>query len=102
MLIDPTKTCRMVEERLGRESDPVRRRNLETVLAHMKAEAVPDPGVPRTRGRRPGRLLPLRDAHVRRLAIDEQGLVIGEDSYVGGDGFAGIADRKLRPEDLAA
>jgi hypothetical protein len=30
------------------------------------------------------------------------GLFIGEDSYVGGDGFAGIADRKLAPGDIAA
>lgn len=32
--------------------------------------------------------------------IDEDGLFIGEDSYVGGDGFAGIADRKLDPADI--
>jgi hypothetical protein len=42
MRIDPTKTWRMVEERLAREPNPTLRRNLETVLAHMKAEAVPD------------------------------------------------------------
>ena len=39
-----------------------------------------------------------------RMAIvwpmDEDGLVIGEDSYVGGDGFAGIEQRKLRPEEI--
>lgn len=29
------------------------------------------------------------------------GLFIGEDSYVGGDGFAGIADRKIDPADIA-
>jgi hypothetical protein len=32
--------------------------------------------------------------------IDEDGLFIGEDSYVGRDGFEGIAERKLRPEDI--
>jgi hypothetical protein len=32
--------------------------------------------------------------------ISEDGLFIGEDSYVGSDGFAGIADRKLRREDI--
>jgi hypothetical protein len=32
----------MVEARLARETDPRRRRNLEAVLAHMKAEAVGD------------------------------------------------------------
>ncbi len=30
----------------------------------------------------------------------EDGLAKGEDTYTGGDGFAGIGDRKLRPEDL--
>jgi hypothetical protein len=32
--------------------------------------------------------------------IGDDGLFIGEDSYVGGDGFAGIADRKLDPADI--
>jgi hypothetical protein len=32
--------------------------------------------------------------------IDEDGLFIGEDSYVGSDGFAGISDRKLDPSDI--
>ena len=40
--IDPTKTWRLVEERLAREEDPRRRRLLENVLAHMKAEAAGD------------------------------------------------------------
>lgn len=31
----------------------------------------------------------------------EDGLFIGEDSYVGGDGFVGIADRKIDPADIA-
>ena len=32
--------------------------------------------------------------------MDEDGLVIGEDTYTEGDGFAGIADRKLAPADI--
>jgi hypothetical protein len=32
--------------------------------------------------------------------LDENGLFIGEDSYVGGDGFEGIADRKIDPDDV--
>ncbi len=33
--------------------------------------------------------------------IDESGLFVGEDTYTGADGFAGIADRKLDPADIA-
>ena len=40
--IDPTKTWRLVEERLAREESPRRRQLLENVLAHMKAEAAGD------------------------------------------------------------
>lgn len=32
--------------------------------------------------------------------IADDGLFVGEDSYVGGDGFEGIADRKLDPADI--
>jgi hypothetical protein len=32
--------------------------------------------------------------------MDEDGLVIGEDTYTSGDGFAGIAGRKLGPGDI--
>ena len=32
--------------------------------------------------------------------ITEDGLFDGEDTYTGGDGFAGIGDRKLSPEDI--
>lgn len=32
--------------------------------------------------------------------IDEDGLFIGEDSYVDGDGFEGIAERKIDPADV--
>jgi hypothetical protein len=32
--------------------------------------------------------------------FDEHGLARGEDTYTGSDGFAGIADRKLHPEDI--
>lgn len=42
MKLDPKKTWRMVAERLLRERDPRRRRNLECVLAHMRAEAAGD------------------------------------------------------------
>lgn len=41
-LIDQRVTWAKVEERLAREEDPVLRRNLETVLAHMKAEVAGD------------------------------------------------------------
>ncbi|MEV5828669.1 hypothetical protein AB0L25_24220 [Spirillospora sp. NPDC052242] len=33
--------------------------------------------------------------------IDEDGRIIGEESYTGRDGFAGIAERELAPEDIA-
>ena len=32
--------------------------------------------------------------------IDEHGLFIGEDSYTAGDGFAGIAQRKIDPSEI--
>jgi hypothetical protein len=32
--------------------------------------------------------------------IDEQGLFIGEDTYTAGDGFAGIAQRKIDPAEV--
>jgi hypothetical protein len=32
--------------------------------------------------------------------IDENGLFIGEDSYTAGDGFAGIAQRKIDPSEV--
>ena len=177
MKLDPRKTWRLVEERLTRERDPARRRNLETILAHMKAEMAGDlDGLMATvaedahyhaygtddplfspRGREevrrfyaayvasgasrlefdvdrlvvdddcvltegtmriayPGSLLRFMGHEVddpdafylyeTRMAVvwpmDRHGLVIGEDSYVAGDGFAGIASRKLRAEDLAA
>jgi hypothetical protein len=38
-VIDPNRTWAPVEARLEVEKDPVLRRNLSTVLAHMKAEA---------------------------------------------------------------
>ena len=38
-VIDVNKTWAKVEERLAIEDDPIRRRNLEVVLDHMKAEA---------------------------------------------------------------
>jgi hypothetical protein len=177
MKLDPGKTWRLVEERLAREQDPRRRRNLASVLAHMRAEAAGDldallatvaegaryhaygsddpifspsgkeevrrfyaayvsSGAHRlefdvdrllvdddcvlTEGTMriayPGSLLRFMGHAVddpdafylyqTRMAViwpmDAQGLVVGEDSYVAGDGFAGIAERKLRAEDLAA
>jgi ketosteroid isomerase-like protein len=173
--IDPAKTWRMLEERLAREQNPRLRRNLETILTHMKAEAggdlealmatvaekaeyhahgSPDPlfsprgkdavrqfysayvasgahhlefDVDRlavdedcvlTEGTMriayPGSLLTMlgydvddHDAYYlyeTRMAVvwpmDADGLVLGEDTYVAGDGFAGIAQRKLQPEEL--
>src|SRR5262249_9314445 len=41
-LIDPRVTFHKVEERLATETDAVLRRNLETLLTHMKAEAIGD------------------------------------------------------------
>ena len=32
--------------------------------------------------------------------INEDGLICGEDSYTGNDGFVGIADRKLKADDI--
>ena len=32
--------------------------------------------------------------------FDDRGLILGEHNYMGGDGFAGIASRKLRPGDI--
>lgn len=62
----------------------------------------------------PGRTLRLRGIEVddpdadylfeTRMAviwpIDEHGFFIGEDSYTAGDGFAGIAQRKLEPSEV--
>jgi len=42
MKLDPNNTWKRVEERLAGEDDPVLRRDLELVLAHMKAEATGD------------------------------------------------------------
>ena len=174
-LIDPRVTFRKVEERLATDTDPVLRRNLETLLTHMKAEAMGDiDGLLQTltddphyhaygsedpatspigrdgvrafyegfiasgagqlqldidrlvvdkdcilteglmRIAYPGRTLRAMGVDVddadayylyeARMAtlwqFDEQGLAKGEDTYTGGDGCAGIADRKLAPEDI--
>jgi hypothetical protein len=177
MKIDPSNTWRKVEERLKWEKQPKRRRNLDTVLAHMKAETMgdldglmatittkrephyhaygTDDPVLNPRGRDavrrfyaafvasgavkleldvdrlvvdddvvvteglmkiayPGNLLKLLGHEVSdpdasylfqtRMCViwpmDEDGLVIGEDTYTSGDGFAGIAERKLGPGDI--
>lgn len=43
----------------------------------------------------------LFEAHMAIIwPIGPDGLFIGEDSYSGGDGFAGIADRKIDPADI--
>jgi hypothetical protein len=42
MQLDPNKTWQLVDKRLAAEADPVRRRNLELVAAHMRAEARAD------------------------------------------------------------
>jgi hypothetical protein len=42
MKLDPNRTWKLVEKRLADERDPTLRRNLELVLAHMKAEARSD------------------------------------------------------------
>lgn len=168
-VIDQTKTWAALEARLATETDPILRRNLEVVLAHMKAEAAGDleglmatvadgasyhayggapeqspQGKPAVRAfyeafiasgatkleldierlyvdrhgvltegvmrmAWPGRTLAARGIAVddedasylyeARMAtlwpIDEDGLIVGEDTYTGGDGFAGIAERKL-------
>ena len=174
-LIDPRVTWRKVEERLETEQDPVLRRNLETLLTHMKAEMAgdvdgllatltEDPAYhaygsddPSTspvgrdgvrafydrfiasgagqlqldidrlvvdkdcilteglmRIAYPGRTLRamgidvddpdayyLYEARMATLwPFDERGLAKGEDTYTGGDGFAGIGDRKLAPGDI--
>jgi hypothetical protein len=174
-VIQMTKTWEKVEQRLTAETDPVLRRNLEAVLAHMKAEAhgdidglmatlgdspsyhaygtddprqnpqgtaavrafyeafvasgatrlqldidrlVVDRGCILTEGLMrmayPGRTLQARGIDVddpdayylyeARMAtlwpFDDQGRIIGEDTYTGSDGFAGIAQRKLSPDDI--
>jgi hypothetical protein len=174
-LIDPRVTFRKVEERLEWETDPVLRRNLDTLLTHMKAEMAGDidgllvtlsddvhyhaygsddplaNAVGRDQVRAfydrfigsgagqlqldidrlvvdkdciltegvmriayPGRTLRAMDIDVddehayymyeARMAtlwpFDENGLARGEDTYTGSDGFAGIAERKLAPDDI--
>jgi len=176
-VIDQAVTWAKVEERLETERDRVLRRNLETVLAHMRAEAEGDldgllatlsddvayhaysaPDIPEVnpvgkagvrkfyadfiasgatklqldidrlvvdrscvltegtmRMAYPGRTLQARGIYVddpdalylyeTRMAVlwpmYGNGLVRGEDTYTSGDGFAGIAARKLRPGDIA-
>ena len=173
-VIDVNRTWAKVEERLQGEDDPVRRRNLEVVLEHMKAEAhgdidgliatlsdevayhaygagpaqcptgkaevrtfyenfvaggatqlqleidrlVVDRHCVLTEGvmrmAYPGRTLTamgiavdepaayyLYEARMATLwPFDEQGLVTGEDTYTGGNGFEGIAGRKLTADDI--
>lgn len=173
-VIDQNRTWAKVEERLKTEPDPHLRRNLETLLQHMKAEAALDMdalmatvserahyhsysgrGMPDPKGKAavrhfyqdfaasgayklefdlerlvvdrgclltegvmrmayPGSTLGAMGIEVddsdayylyqARMAIvwpiDEDGLFIGEDSYVEGDGMDGIASRKIDPDDI--
>jgi ketosteroid isomerase-like protein len=176
VVIDPNRTWAKVEERLAAESDPILRRNLATLLEHMRAEAagdldgllatladdvqyhaygtdepmlnpksragvrafyeafiasgatrlqfeidrlVVDPDCVVTEGvmrmAYPGATLRARGIEVddpdalylyeARMCtlwpIDERGLARGEDTYTGGDGFAGIERRKLSAEQIA-
>jgi hypothetical protein len=171
--IDQHVTWRKVEARLATETDPVLRRNLELLLAHMRAEAALDmPALMATvsesaryqnfqqggagpvgkaavqkfyedfaatgahklhhdidrlvvdrdciltegtmRMAWPGRTLAAMGIEVDDLDADylfetrmaivwpiaADGLFVGEDSYVGSDGFAGIAGRKIDPADI--
>jgi hypothetical protein len=172
-VIDQRVTWQRTEERLGVETEPVLRRNLELLLQHQKAEAALDmerlmatvsenaryesfgdegsvvvgkPAVRKfyedfaasgayklqfetdrlivdqhciltegvMRMAWPGQTLLARGIDVddpdadylyeARMAIlwpiGEDGLFIGEDTYVGGDGFTGIAGRKIDPSDI--
>lgn len=175
-IIDPNLTWVPLEKRLAEETDPALRRNLETIITHMKSEArgdleglmrtlAPEPvyrlGPPDnerlhprgTEGIRayysafvasgatqlvheidrlavdrhavltdgvmkmayPGKALAAmgmdvddQDAYYLyevRMAIvwvmDDEGRVIGEESYQDRNGFDGIAGRKLAPSDIA-
>ncbi len=45
-------------------------------------------------------------AYVSRMGVvwpvdEREGKLVGEETYTGGDGFAGIAERKLGPDDIA-
>ena len=42
MTLNPNLTWKLVEQRAAKEQDPTRKRNLERVLAHMKAETRAD------------------------------------------------------------
>jgi hypothetical protein len=173
-IIDKNRTWKVVEERLAREQDPHKRRLLEVVLEHMRAEAAPDldrlmqtlgdfPQYhfwgptgdfgPKSRAAvrqyysdfvasgannleldvdnlvvddhcvvtegfmtmlYPGKALidrgiavddpdayyAYRDRMIVTWPFDEQGVLIGEDSYSGGAGFVGIADRKVPNDEL--
>ena len=180
MKLDPNKTWKLVEQRLVGETDPTLRRNLELVLAHMKAEAqldldgvvatlcekpryvthdLPDESMMNPDGSRDAvrkfydltiiqtgahrlefdcdRLIVDKDSvfteGIMRMAypgstlgsmgieVDDpdafylfetrmgvvwpvdstEGALVGEETYTGTDGFAGIADRKIAVSDIA-
>ena len=173
-VIDQTRTWAAVEARLATETDPTLRRNLELLLAHMKAESAGDldgllatladdasyhaygaPPEASPQGKAavrrfyedfiasgatrlqfdverlvvdkhcilteglmrmayPGSTLAARGVPVddpdayylyeARMAtlwpFDDDGMIVGEDTYTGGNGFAGIEGRKLDPADI--
>lgn len=179
MKLNPNNTWRLVEERLGRETDPITRRNLALVLEHMQSEAhgdiegvvatlaedpryiahdIPEEVTMNPTGSKdavrafydltivqtgahqlelncdrviadheavltegvmrmayPGRTLAAMGIEVddpeayylyeTRMGVvwpvdAESGMLKGEETYTGTDGFEGIADRKITAEDI--
>lgn len=179
MKLNPNLTWKLVEKKLAAETDPTRQRNLELVLAHMKAEAradiegvvdtltekpkyiiysSPDDAIMNPDGSKdavrafydativqtgahrlefacdrvivdddavftegvmriayPGKTLAAMGIEVddpggyylseTRMGVvwpvdHSEGRLTGEEVYSAGDGFAGIADRKIRLEDV--
>jgi len=180
MKLDPNKTWKLIEQRIDQESDPVVKRNLELVHAHMQAEArgdiegvvatlcekpkyiahdVPGEAAMNPEGSHdavrnfydltiiqtgahqleldcdriiadhttvvtegvmrmayPGKTLAMMGIEVddpeafylyeTRMSVAwpvdaNEGKLVGEETYTGTDGFAGIADRKLTQADIA-
>jgi len=178
--LDPNNTWKLIEARLRRETDPIVRRNLELVHAHMQSEArgdiegvvdtltdkpryiahdVPDQEAMNPEGSKdavrafydltiiqtgahqlelhcdrviadreavmteglmrmayPGRTLAAMGIEVddpdafylyeTRMSVvwpvsTQEGKLIGEETYTGTDGFDGIAERKIKQEDIA-
>jgi hypothetical protein len=117
MKLDPNNTWRLVEARLAREKDPVLRRNLELACDRVivDEESVFTEGVmrmayPGATLRQMGIEVDDPDAYYlyeTRMGVvwpvdPSEGKLIGEESYTGGDGFAGIEKRKLSLDDVVA